>query len=210
MKKIPVLSFLLFLSANVSFGQEQRVQLTFTGGVNYHFVYGSEQDYVLGENDFPVTPAHRPIFFGGAYTMFFGHFGTELEGRYTLSSRALLVDPSDKDTVEIKTHPHLTLALNVLYRFFLGAISPYILAGGGMDAVFAKDASYTSKYGYEIFVAAPAKKDRIDAEVHAGAGIQFFLGSGFGLRADGRYVWIFDKPESVKSIQAALGFFVSF
>ena len=35
--------------------QAQKFQFSIFGGINHVFQYGSEENYVLGENDFPVT-----------------------------------------------------------------------------------------------------------------------------------------------------------
>jgi outer membrane protein W len=210
-KKIFLFICLMILMGSWSFSQGQKYQIFLFGGVNYHFMYGSENDYVLGENDFPVTPAHVAPLFGLAYGNFSsGGIGVELEGKYTLSCGVSLEDPSDKDIVEVDTSRHLTLVLNVIYQLSRGKFRPYILAGGGADLVMARDAVYTSKYGYEILVPAPSKKERVDVQVHAGGGAQFRLCKNLGLRADVRHVWIFDKPHSVKSVHLAAGLFLGF
>ena len=69
--------------------------------------YGSEDEYVMGENDFPVTPAHTPLGFGADFAYSFTkNIAIALEARYILSSEVALIDPSDQDTVEINTSSH--------------------------------------------------------------------------------------------------------
>ncbi len=210
MKK-PFLMILLVVFAGVnSFPKERTVQFTIYGGLNYHFSLGSEDEHVIGENDFPVTPDHKPIMLGIAYSRFFRHIGVEIDWRYTVSSSVILEDPLDGDTVEIRSTPHLTLVLNLLYKPFSGRISPYLLAGGGADILFAEEAAYTTTYGYKIVIQAPSKKERVDWEAHAGFGIQAYLAGALGIRMEVRYVWIFDKPHTVKSLQAVGGLLLGF
>ena len=42
----------------------EKYQVSLFVGMNHIPQYGSADDYVLGENDFPVTPAHTPPNFG--------------------------------------------------------------------------------------------------------------------------------------------------
>jgi hypothetical protein len=210
MKKLKAFVLLVLLAAPVSFLHGRGLQLMLFGGINYHFPYGSVKDYILGENDFPVTPAHWPAIVGLSFGSYFKTFGIELEGRWTMPSSVLLEDPFDGDSVEVKTIQHLTLVLNIVIPFFRGAVRPYLLGGGGADIVFAKDATYQSNYGYEISIPAPTGKERIDPEAHAGGGIQVFFSKTLGIRLDVRYVWIFDKPKSVPSLQATGGLIVNF
>jgi len=195
-----------FLTTNV---HAQKVQLSVFGGWNHVFEYGSEDNYVLGENDFPVTPAHTPFNFGMTLGIFFtDNIGVELDGRYALSSKVILKDPSDQDTVEIDTAKHYAITLNFVYRFLNSRFRPYFLAGGGIDKLLAKDETYTTEYGYDIEVLAPEKTT--DAIANIGAGIQFFILSNLGARLDVRYIIIFDDPDNQNNLNLTLGLFFKF
>jgi len=196
-------------SASVS-GQARRMELSVLAGINSHFAYGTTADYVLGQNDFPVTPAHGPALLGLGCALRWGRFGIEFEGRYTFASSVILADPADGDTVDVKTLSHLAGTISLVYSPFAGRLRPYLEAGGGLDVVFAKGASYTTRDGYVLDVPAPAPKDRFDPEVHAGAGLFVDFSRGFGLRFDGRYVWVIDKPGAVRSLQFAGGLVIRF
>ncbi|MFP4081735.1 MAG: outer membrane beta-barrel protein [Candidatus Aminicenantes bacterium] len=177
--------------------------------MNHHFPYGSEQDYVLGENDFPVTPGHTPFNWGAALAVLLGdNIGVELDGRYTLSSRLTLKDPSDQDTVEIDSSKHYAITLNFIYRFFEGRIRPYILAGGGIDKLLADPKTYASEYGYEIEFLPPEKTT--DPVVNIGAGTLFSLSPRLGVRLDVRYTIIFADPQNVNSLNATAGLLFGF
>lgn len=209
-KSWAVFAFIVFaMTLCTGAAHAQSFQLSVFGGIDHVFAYGSEDDYVLGANDFPVTPAHTPQILGASLTFFFTeNFGLELDGRYVFSSKVTLEDPSDQDTVEIDTAKHYSLTLNLLYHFMSGKLRPYIAAGGGFDKLMAADATYTTEYGFEITLEAPEKT--VDAIANFGAGMNYFLSSSLGLKLDVRYMVIFADPENVNTVNAVLGVFVRF
>jgi outer membrane beta-barrel protein len=182
----------------------QKFQFSVFGGINHVFQYGSEDDYVLGGNDFPITPAHSPPALGASFTYLFSeNLGLELDWRYVLSSKVTLEDPSDQDTVEIDSSKHYSLTLNLIYQFMSGKLRPYIVAGGGFDKLQAEDATYTSDYGFEITLEAPEKT--LDAVANFGAGLNYFMSDSVALRLDIRYVKIFADPKTVNNLSAVVG-----
>lgn len=209
MKKIFFIFYILACLSGFTFAEENKYQFSIFGGINNVFKYGSEDDYVMGENDFPLTPAHIPPGFGMSFAYFFkSNIGIELDGKYTLSSKVTLQDPSDKDTIEINTSKHYSITINFIYQFLRGNFRSYFAVGGGIDKVLAKDETYTSAYGIEIELLAPEKT--IDPVAHAGGGIHFFLMPNAGLRLDVRYVIIFDEPNNVNSFTVMAGAFFGF
>ena len=211
MRRATILAAVLaLLAGHLASAQERRLELSILGGVNRHFAYGAASDYALGSNDFPVTPAHTPPAFGLGLAYRAGRWGFELDVRATLAAKVMLADPSDGDAVEIETFPHLAAGLNVFFQPWPGRIRPYLLAGGGLDAVFARDRSYTSRFGYAIDLPAPRGKDRFDPEAHAGGGLFIGFGRSLGIRMEARYVWVFDDPKPVRSVQAVAGLVLGF
>ncbi len=209
MRKILLLFFILALLGCFALGGENKFQFSIFGGINNVFKYGSENDYVMGENDFPVTPAHKPASFGASIGYFFtDNIGIELDGRYYLSSKVTLEDSSDKDTVEVDTSRHYSMTLNLFYQLSGGNFRPYLVVGGGFDKISAKDEMYTSEYGYEIEFIAPETTTDLLAQV--GGGIQYFLSSSAGARLDVRYVLIFDDPDNISSLSIMAGAFIRF
>jgi opacity protein-like surface antigen len=186
-----------------------RYQLSFFVGMNHVFEYGSNDDYVLGENDFPVTPAHTPPNFGASFAFYIEeNIALELDWRYTLSSKLTLLDPSDQDEVEIDSSKRYTITANILYRFLRGNVKPYIVVGGGMDKILAKNQTYTTKYGFEVDFLAPGKT--IDFLANIGTGVQFFVSPNVGIRLDLRYVMIFADPDNLSGLNGVAGIFFSF
>lgn len=184
--------------------QAQKFQFTLFGGINHLFQYGSEKNYVPGENDFPVTPSHTPAIMGVslAYALS-DSLALEVDGRYTFSTKVTLVDPSDQDTVDVDTSKHFSLTLNLIYQFPAGNLKPYLVAGGGLDSVSTEERTYVSAHGFEITVEPP--ESATDALINFGAGFIYSVSEVIGIRLDVRYVLILAQPESVKSLNAVLG-----
>lgn len=178
-------------------------------GMNHVFEYGAEEDYALGENDFPVTPAHTPPNFGAAFALSIkDNIALELDWRFTLSSKVTLLDPSDQDEVEINSSKHHTLTLNFIYRFLLGRIEPFLVVGGGLDKILAGDKRHITKYGFEVDFLAPERT--FDPMANFGAGVRFFLRPNIAIRLDLRYMMIFAKSDTLGTLNGTAGIFFSF
>lgn len=188
--------------------QANRLQISLSAGMSHVFEYGSVEDYVFSENDFPITPAHNSLKFGISLAYFFStRMAIELDTRYFLPSRVTIEDPSDQDTVEIDTSNHLSLSLNAICKISKGKIQPYLAMGGGIDKILGKDQSAVTEYGFEIQFYRPEKT--VDFSVNAGGGIQFSRNSKMGIRLDIRYIVIFSEP-TVTSLNPSLGIFIRF
>lgn len=200
-----IFSILLFSGVT----HAQKFQFSVFGGLNHVLEYGSEEDYVFAENDFPVTPAHTPVSFGAGFAVFLtNNIGVELDGRYTLSSKVTLQDPSDEDKLEYDTAKHYTITLSLIYRFLSGKFRPYVVLGGGIDKLLVEDETYTSEYGYEIEFLTPEKT--IDPLVSLGGGVQYFFNDNLGVKVDIRYVVIFDDPDNVNNLIVVAGVCLGF
>jgi len=207
MKKGILFVLIFFLVFSFGFGQQRKFQVSFFGRASYVLEYGSEDEYIMGENDFPVTPAHTPLGFGAALAYSFNkNIAIELEATYTLSSEVALIDPSDQDTLEVHTSSHMAATLNFIYHFLNSKVRPYLVFGVGIDSLLAKDETYTSDYGYEVEFLAPEKT--IDPVAQAGGGISYFLSPQVGVKLDLRYSLIFDKPNNINNLNLAFGFFL--
>lgn len=209
MKKVLFTVLIPVLLVSFSFGQEKRFHLSFFGGVNHVFAYGSEDDYMMGENDFPITPAHTPLDLGAALAyLLTENLAVELRGDFTFNSMVTFLDPSDQDTVEINTSKHFSISLNLLYQLFKGKIRPYIVLGGGIDKIFAEEESYISSYGYEIEF---GLLDRtIDLFANTGFGLYFWVAPLFDVKIETRYIFMFAESESIKSLNVVVGFMFRF
>jgi len=211
LRRIAFAWFLLAAVVSAVFAAEKpSFVLSLSGGVNHFFPFGSAGDYQAGTNDFPVTPAHNPPLAGLAFGRTAGRWTFEFETRWTGESRAVLNDPSDGDSIEIKTTSHAAAALNVVFRIGSGRVRPFLCAGGGVDFVLARAASYTTNHGFTIEIPAPEMKDRFDPEVHGGGGFEIAVSAVLGFRGEVRYVWILDQSGAVQSLQASGGLTMRF
>lgn len=197
---------LLFIAAAASAGAADRsFFLGFSGGLQRFPAYGTTAEYIRGENDFPVTPAHTAALAGFSFGRSSGSFLFELDARWTFHGTVVLKDPSDGDSVSVSTAAHVSVVLNALYSPFRGAWRPFVEAGGGVDAYLARAETVTTAYGYVIDRPALRTADRFDPEAHCGGGVIVSLGAMLALRLGVRAVWIFDDPHPVRSLQAAGG-----
>ncbi len=187
----------------------EKFQFSLFGGFSHVFKYGSERDYVLGENDFPVTPAHTPPNLGASFSLYFNErVALELDGRFTLSSKLTLVDPSDEDKVTIDSSKHYSFTLNFLYRFLEGDVKPYLVLGGGIDKILAEDKTYVTEYGFQVEFLEPERT--IDPIANLGGGVYFSFSPNLCIRFDLRYVMIFSDPDAIGSLNGVLGMCVLF
>ena len=210
MKKLGIVIALMLFCLTTVRAEDGNIRVFIFGGANQHFASGSVDDYLQGSNDFPVTPAHRPVLFGFSYTRLFKQMGIEMDWRYSLPGTVTLEDPSDGDSVEIDTSAHMAISINLLLRLLNGRFSPYLLFGGGADVAFPKTAVYTSSYGYEIVMGATEKKDRLDFEAHIGGGLELMFTRSVGIRLDVRYSRVFDSPVNTEMLQVTGGLTLAF
>jgi hypothetical protein len=129
--------------------------------------------------------------------------GFEVDFRYNLSSELTLRDPSDNDTVKIKSNKHYTFTGNLIFQLSSRKVRPYLFLGAGIDTL-------TSEFGYLVFFEAPEKKS--DFVANAGFGIFYSLISNFGIRIDARYVFIPETSEHpvINGFNFAIGIFYRF
>jgi opacity protein-like surface antigen len=207
--KLRILFLVLLIGVCAVHASALDIQAFFFGGWNRVFEYGSEDDYVMGENDFPVTPSHTSFNFGAAFALFFTpRLGVELDARYNLPTEITLLDPSDQDTVVIDTAKHYALTLNLVYRLLGRRLSPYVLVGGGWDKLVAEEETAMSEYGFEIEFVPPEKTSNMVANL--GGGMEVFLLSNLGARLDVRYSIIFDDPHNQRTLNMTVGLLFGF
>ncbi len=195
-----------FLSLTVLSGSNR---IAFSGGLNHVFQYGSESEYVPGENDFPVTPAHNNLTMAISYTRIFSHrYGFQLDLRRHSGTGLNLKDPSDDDEIQIDGAGHLTVTLNFVYFLSKSSIKPYLIAGAGMDFLTCtKEQTVTSKFGYTVTISPPEKN--ADLCFNLGTGMDFSLGKRIGLNLELRYL-IIAGEDRINNVNFGAGIFLNF
>ena len=191
----------------LGFSQQPKAYVHLFGGMNAVLEYGSDLDYVQGENDFPVTPAHSTATVGMAFGYAIaGGLALELDARYHTNAEVTLRDPSDQDRVNIDTAKHYTLTANVMYRFLQGSVRPYVLAGAGIDTmVDVETKTLLTEFDFEFELEEPDKKTEF--MFNLGGGVEIQLSGSLGIRLDARYVDIpkgGDHPK-IQSVNVTAG-----
>jgi outer membrane protein W len=212
MKKFSLFVAMIWIISGVVLAQEEtgkKHQFSLLGGISHILEYGSEEDYVLGENDFPVTPGHTPPFFGLSFSYYLADkIKMELDWRYVFNSEVILTDPSDGDTVAIDTSKQHFTSLSFVYQFLRSKFRPYFLVGGGLNKLLAKTQSYVTNYGYEIDLEVPDKTTALFAQI--GGGVDALLSSALGIKLDVRFVYLFSDPDNIYLLFAGLGAYFLF
>ncbi|MBN2207633.1 MAG: hypothetical protein JW742_09535 [Candidatus Aminicenantes bacterium] len=189
--------------------QERRFQIAVAGGAHHHFAYGSDGDYVQGENDFPATPAHTASVFSLSLSYAFKPWlAVEYDGRFVGRSALTLSDPSDGDVLRCRSHRHFGFALALLLRLPAGRIRPYLAVGAGLDRIEAREETVETERGHVLSWPPPGDDALIAPLLQAGGGVEVFAGTAFGFRLDGRYILVLDDPAEVSSFSATAGLFL--
>ena len=209
MKRVWILIILMAFLTNRAAADDVRFQISLLSGFNHVFEYGKEEEYVMGENDFPVTPAHTPLSLGITCDYFLGkNIGVGFSGRFFSGSDLILRDPSDDDAVQIDSSRHVSVTANLLYRFMDKKVIPYAVMGIGLDYLLAEEGTYTSTNGYSVDIIAPEKT--LDLLVTFGAGFDLFFSKSLGFRGDFRYLLLFSKPHYISNLNVMMGLFIGF
>lgn len=189
--------------------QERRFQIAVAGGAHHHFTYGADGDYVQGDHDFPVTPAHTASALVVSLSYAFKPWlAVEYDGRFVGSAELLLRDPSDGDVLRCRSYRHFGFALALLLRRPSGRLRPYLALGGGLDRIAAGELTAMTEQGMVISWPPPGEDELIAPLLQCGGGLEIFVGRSFGLRFDGRYIHILDDPADVRAVSASAGLFL--
>jgi len=203
---------MIFLSAVTSFplsAQTNKFQISFSGNWNHLFSYGSESDYSMGTNDFPVTPGHGAFQIGGSFMwMIQSRLGIGLTGRYSFPASLNLTDPSDGDQAEIDSAAHWSLILNGTYFFLEGPVRPFIRIGGGVDKLSAEEKTVQTDYGFQAFFTVP--EDTWDWIASGEAGVEFEVADRWGAVFKLGYSRIFSRPDNIQSLSGSAGIIFKF
>jgi len=203
MKTLKVISILgcLVLLSTLAYGDSHFYVF---GKGNFIGSSGSSDDYVEGENEFPIVSAYKN--YGVGFGLTFGKVVfAGIEGHYNLSGKVTLTDPSDDDTVEVNTYKYasgiFTLGVNIVRN---QTVRLYINGGGGVRYnLDAETQAYTSELGYEVEIEPSEKKYLLEA--FGGVGLELYLSQTTGLFFNGRYSYVdFEDPQMAIVVLAGL------
>ena len=203
MKTLKVISILgcLVLLSTLAYGDSHFYVF---GKGNFIGSSGSSDDYVEGENEFPIVSAYKN--YGVGFGLTFGKVVfAGIEGHYNLSGKATLTDPSDNDTVDVNTYKYasgiFTLGVNIVRN---QTVRLYINGGVGVRYnLDAETQAYTSELGYEVEIEPPEKEFLLEA--FGGLGLELYLSHMTGLFFNGRYSYVdLDDPQMAIVVLAGL------
>lgn len=199
-KLISILGCLILLSA-LAYGDSHFYVF---GKGNFIGSSGSADDYLEGENEFPLVSAYKN--FGAGFGLAFGKVVfAGFEGHYNLSGKATLSDSSDNDTLEINTYRYatglFTLGVNLVRN---QTVRLFINGGGGVRYnLDAETQTYTSELGFAVEIEPPEKE--LLFEAFGGLGFELYLSRTTGLFFSGRYLYVdFDDPQMAVVVLAGL------
>lgn len=165
---------------------------------------GSVSDYVAGDNDFPVTPAHFE--YGGGLGIMFNlsqRLDFQVTGEYIFGANVDKTDPSDGETYIYRTYDNIDILGSLLFKF--GSKPRFFLtAGGGMNILNPyNDKEERGSLGSVILIEAPEKKT--NPMIVFGGGVIFNAGRGF-FKVEALYSIIFDYDKKSILIRVGYGF----
>ena len=152
--------------------KDKKVHIELYGLLNPTMELGSIEDYVPGENDFPVTPSFLCLGGGcGLWLKLADRFIARLSLDYLPGSEVDKKDPSDGERVSYKTYNNMNILGSMIYTFH-GKIQPFISGGGGINILFPyPDRETQGSLGSIIFIEAPDQT--INPIASFGGGILF-------------------------------------
>ncbi|MFC2155631.1 outer membrane beta-barrel protein [Acidobacteriota bacterium] len=210
-KKIFSILFVVLLMMSVSYSAD----LTLFGTYQSFFSSGSASDYVVGENEFPITDSHSCFGLGLSFSYKINaSLSWGVEAGYNLKSTTVIRDPSDNDSVEIDTYQHILVFGTFGYRFLErlirgNKISCFARTGAGIYYLPDKMSTetYTTALNYIIEIE-PTDK-RAGFAGFAGAGVEVTVYRNFGIVLSGRYLYIASQQKQ-SAIVGRFGFLITF
>ena len=120
---------------------------------------GTNNDYIAGENDFPITPAHKEIGLGcGLMINMTEKLATQLVCDYLFGTEVKKEDPFDGETVRYRTYNNINILGSVIFKF--GKKYKFFLSGGGGVNILNPydDKELEGNLGSLIIISAPGTK----------------------------------------------------
>ena len=210
-KKILSVFFVVLLLTGVSYSAD----LTLFCSYHSFLSSGSAADYVVGENEFPITDSHGCFGVGLSFNIRINaSLSYGIEAGYNLKSTTVIRDPSDNDSVEIDTYQHILVFGTISYRFLErliqgNKISCFVRAGAGIYYLpgTMSTETYTTTNNYIIEIEPTDKRTGFAG--FAGAGVEITIHKNLGIVLSGRYLYIASQQKQ-SAIVGRFGFLISF
>lgn len=186
----------VFFAALLLTGSSFAASITAAGYYNFFPGSGSAADYVVGENEFPLTDAHSSFGFGLAFnTRLSSPVCCGIEAGCNFKSKTVIRDPSDNDSVEIDTYQYILAFATLGYRFpeqtlWGNKISFFARCGAGIYYLPGELATetYTTANNYTLEIEPAGRK--VGFAGFLGVGSEINLYRNLWLVLAGRYLLI--------------------
>jgi hypothetical protein len=163
--KNPATLLVIFLGMVISTGKSEanqdhkKLNILFYGAFSSAQEMGNYDEYLAGENDFPVTPSHGEVGLGmGVIWNLSRRAAVKFSGDYLLGAEVKKEDPSDMETCTYRTYDNINLIGSGIIRF--GEVTQFFISpGAGINMLVPYgDTQKTGSLGSIIVIEAPAKK----------------------------------------------------
>lgn len=211
MKKIIPLCLIglfVFTADGLSQAKDPVIEISFHGAYHLFGASGSEGDYEVGVNEFPLTDSHGVP--GAGVRFAFGPYEFVVVGlEFFLNFRSAVTvnDPRDGDRGDIDTGQNvqgfLTLRFNLVQQKKISFFTEF--GFGGYYMLDDSSRTYTTQMGYILETEPPEKLYGIAG--FGGLGMVYFVRPRINLSLSGRFVYIGSDPYRTSvSILAGIGF----
>lgn len=165
---------------------------------------GNNSDYVPGENDFPVTPAHIELGGGGGVFINMSNmFALQFTADYLMGAEVDKEDPTDGETFKYKTYNNINVLGSVIVKFG-GQIQFFLSGGGGVSVLMPyADKEVQGSLGSIIMLTPPDKK--VHPMAALGGGVMYHK-KKFFIKAETLYTMVFDYGKNALLFRLGIGF----
>jgi hypothetical protein len=165
---------------------------------------GSNNDYIAGENDFPVTPAHNEFGLGCALMFNLSDkIAIQLAGDYLFGTEVNKEDPSDGEIIKYRTYDNINLLGSVMVKF--GKKNQFFAScGGGLNILNPyADKEVEGSLESLIIISAPDSKVNLMASLGGGAIVTLKKSI---LKIEVLYNMIFNSKKNSILLRMGIGF----
>jgi hypothetical protein len=202
---VVLLILLIFFPVeNQAARKNKKVVILINGLLGYNLKAGSDNDYIPGENDFPMTPAYTGLGLGcGLMFNLSDRIALRVTGDYILGSEVEKKDPSDDETVKYRTYDSINILGGMIYRF--GIKQRFFASGGAGFNILNPyaDKEAEGSLGSVVIISAPDSKINLMASI--GGGIIFPLKKSI-LKIEALFNLIFETGKNSILLRMGIGF----
>lgn len=209
-KKIPLCLIILLVFTAVGLSQEKdpTIEISLHGGYHLFGSTGSEGDYEVGVNEFPLIDSHGAMGTGLRFSFDPSEFVVVgLEFFLNLKSTATVRDPMDDDRADIDTSQNVQGFLTLRFHLVRLEKTAFFaeLGFGGYYMLDDSSKTYTTEKGYILETEPPEQLYGIAG--FGGVGMVYYIHPNISLTLSGRFVYLGSDPYRTSlSFMAGIGF----